>query len=102
MQADLQPLQGRWETLLSLCDHWRLLTRQESEGIANTDWREVKRCQLAKQELQPQITAAIGALHAQAASERAEGRIQVQLHALAGELIALEEQNGEQLRLQRQ
>lgn len=85
-------------TLLELYQEWRKWTHAEGEAILAGDWRQVKRCQAAKTELQPRILQQTA--EAQLECER-DGinrpAFDKQIRSLVNELIFLETRNGEML-----
>ena len=80
--------------LLELYDQWKHLTEQEGAGILASDWTEVRRCQLSKQELQPEIIRVSNQVkNASRESEEFEPRLRERIN----ELIRLETNNSANL-----
>jgi hypothetical protein len=87
--------------LLELYQSWKQLTEREGKAIVSSNWPEVRRCQEAKQQLQPAIirsTAAASATSTRATNgpsdqEPDQSHLQKQIRAVINDLIQLENQN---------
>lgn len=85
-------------TLLDLYQEWRQWTHAEGESILAGDWRQVKRCQAAKAELQPRILEKTEEAHLECARDGINRpNFDKQVRSLVNELIFLETRNGEML-----
>jgi hypothetical protein len=90
-------------TLLEFYQEWRKWTEAEGEGILAGDWRQVKRCQAAKAELQAKVLEKTEEAQAECARDGIDRRaFDKQVRSRVNELIYLETRNGEFLAEQRQ
>lgn len=88
--------------LLDLYQDWRRWTESEREAILANDWRQVRICQIAKQELQPRIlkeTQNAQTECLQTGGSRAS--LDKSVRSVINELIYLESRNGEFIAEQR-
>ena len=83
--------------LWDLYEDWKELTQREGKAILSADWVEVRRCQRAKEQLQPKIVRLTEALKSAAADDLELSEINQRIRACANELIELERKNSSTL-----
>ncbi|HEV8541082.1 MAG TPA: hypothetical protein VGR78_01710 [Verrucomicrobiae bacterium] len=79
--------------LLDLYQSWKQLTEREGKAIVSSNWSEVRRCQEAKQQLQPAIIRSAEAAGAGGDHGSEQSDLQKQIRAVINDLIQLENQN---------
>ena len=79
--------------LWDLYEDWKDLTEQEGAAILSADWVAVRRCQRAKEQLQPKIVRLTEALKAEAENDQQRAAINIRIRAKVNELIELERKN---------
>jgi hypothetical protein len=81
-------------TLLGLCEAWRLRTETEGEAIRVRDWKKVSECQEAKQDLQHLILEWTAAARAESQSlDSAQEDLEGELQTLRQEMMKAEARN---------
>jgi len=72
-----------------------MLTEREGAAILASNWPEVRRCQEAKQQLQPAIirSTTASATSSTGVPRQQENELQKQIRAIVNELIRLESEN---------
>jgi hypothetical protein len=89
--------------LLQLYQDWRGWTESEREAIAEGDWRRVKVCQGAKNQLQPKILKETEEAQVEWLRLGVDRKsMEKQLRSVVNELIYLETRNGEFIAEQRE
>ena len=83
--------------LWDLYHEWKRLTESEGMAILTSDWPEVRRCQTAKQHLQPHIIRLTEQAKKEIASASAQSHFEGRIRELVNELILLESRNHNQL-----
>lgn len=89
--------------LLQLYQDWRSWTEEEREAISAGDWRRVKVCQGAKNDLQPKILRETEEAQVEWRRLGVDRKsVEKQLRSVVNELIYLETRNGEFIAEQRE
>jgi hypothetical protein len=83
--------------LWDLYQQWKGLTQKEGDAILSSNWREVRRCQNAKQELQPKIIQLTESAKAEFGTGDQQREFDDRLRGCVNELILLETQNSSAL-----
>jgi hypothetical protein len=76
-----------------LYDEWKSLTEKERSAILARNWREVRRCQRAKEQLQPRIISLTEALKTEKPAREPLEEINLRIRQHVNELIAMEMEN---------
>lgn len=79
--------------LWDLYEEWKSLTEKERSAILGRNWREVRRCQRAKEDLQPRIISLTEALKTERAAREPLEAINLRIRHHVNELIAMEMEN---------
>lgn len=77
---------------------WKRLTECEGMAILTSDWPEVRRCQTAKQHLQPEIIRLTDLAKKEIASTSARHNFEHRIREVVNELILLESRNSTHLK----
>lgn len=85
--------------LWELYQQWKRLTREEGAAIRSSNWTEVRRCQCAKKDLQPEIIRVTGVASAECPSALRQDEINQRIRECVNELIGLERENNQELQL---
>ena len=83
--------------LWDLYHRWKELTEHEGMAILSSNWSEVRRCQQAKQDLQPEIIRLTGQAKKEMASATAWSTFEDRVRQVVNELILLESRNNSSL-----
>ncbi len=79
--------------LWGLYEEWKQLTVSEGNAIASAKWMEVRRCQRAKEQLQPKIVRVTDALKTACASPLMISELDARVREYVNEMIELEHEN---------
>jgi hypothetical protein len=79
--------------LWELYQQWKQLTEAEGNAILNSNWREVHRCQAAKQQLQPEIIRVTESAKAEYFNNSDQREFDLRIRECVNELIVLETRN---------
>ena len=83
--------------LWDVYQQWKHLTEEEGMAILTSNWSEVRRCQKAKQDLQPEIIRLTDQAKKELTSTTARDTFEGRIREVVNELILLESRNNNTL-----